>query len=84
MTYDDYILVHQKERENADGCDLCKYEDRQPWETPCLVCKRNAMDLYEHIECAEPKRETLTDRIKRGLKEMRPNLEWIEEWKEKR
>ena len=47
MTYDDYILVHQKEREEADGCDLCKYEDRQPWEFPCIVCKRNCMDLYE-------------------------------------
>ncbi len=84
MTYDDYILVHRTERENADGCDLCKYEDRQPWEFPCIVCKRNCMDLYEHIEYAEPKKESLTDRIKRGLKEMRPNLEWIEEWKEKR
>ena len=84
MTYDDYILVHRTERENADGCDLCKYEDRQPWEFPCIVCKRNCMDLYEHMEYVELRRETLTDRIKRGLKEMRPNLEWIEEWKEKR
>lgn len=73
MTYDDYQLVHKKERENADGCDLCKYEDRQPWEFPCIVCKRNCMDLYEHMEYAEQKRETLADRIKRGLKE----------WKEK-
>lgn len=47
MAYDDYILVHQKEREEADGCDMCKYEDRQPWEFPCIVCKRNCMDLYE-------------------------------------
>ena len=73
MTYYDYILVHQKERDEADGCDMCKYEDRQPWEFPCIVCKRNCMDLYEHMEYAEPKSETLTDRIKRGLKE----------WKEK-
>lgn len=47
MTYDDYLLINRKDREEADGCDLCKYEDRQPWETPCLVCKRNCMDLYE-------------------------------------
>ncbi len=73
MTYDDYILIHRAEREEADGCDMCKYEDRQPWEFPCIVCKQNCMDLYEHMEYAEPKSETLTDRIKRGLKE----------WKEK-
>lgn len=47
MTYDDYQLIHRAEREKADGCDLCKYEDRQPWEFPCIVCKRNAMDLYQ-------------------------------------
>ena len=46
MTYYDYQLIHRAEREEADGCDLCKYEDRQPWEFPCIVCKRNAMDMY--------------------------------------
>jgi len=47
MTYDDYQLVHRKEREEADGCDMCKYEDRQPWEFPCIICRRNARDFYE-------------------------------------
>lgn len=75
MTYDDYILVHRTERENADGCDLCKYEDRQPWEEPCTRCKRNCMDLYEHMEYVELKSESLADRIKRGLKEWRRNDE---------
>lgn len=75
MTYDDYILVHRTEREEADGCDLCKYADRQPWEEPCTRCKRNMMDLYEHMEYVELKSESLTDRIKRGLKEWRRNDE---------
>ena len=47
MTYDDYILIHKTEREEADRCDLCKYEDREPWEEPCTMCKRNWIDLYE-------------------------------------
>ncbi len=64
MTYDDYILVHQKERENADGCDLCKYEERQPWETPCLVCKRNTMDLYERDTEKYGEREAYTDGVR--------------------
>ncbi len=74
MTYDDYILVHKKERDEADGCDMCKYEDRQPWEEPCVRCKRNCMDLYEHMEYVELKNETLADSVSRVLKS----------WKEKR
>lgn len=62
MTYDDYILVHRTERDEADGCDLCEYEDRQPWEDPCARCKRNCMDLYEHMK---PKK---TDPIRRILR----------------
>lgn len=34
----------------ADGCEGCTYQDREPWEMPCLICKRNAMDLYERWE----------------------------------
>lgn len=61
MTYDDYQVIHKRERNEADGCDLCKYEDRQPWETPCLVCKRNCMDLYKRDtdKCGE--REAYAD-----------------------
>ena len=47
MTYKEYSQTHEEERREADGCDLCKYEDRQPWEEPCKKCKRNCMDLYE-------------------------------------
>lgn len=53
MTYKDYKIINKKDQDLADGCDLCLWEDREPWETPCLICKRNAMDLYERweIEC---------------------------------
>ncbi len=47
MTYNDYQSIHEDERKEADGCDFCKYADCKPWEAPCLVCKRNCMDLYE-------------------------------------
>lgn len=40
----------EKMRKEADGCEGCTYQDREPWETPCLICKRNAMDLYERWE----------------------------------
>ena len=50
MTYSEYSQIHEEERREADGCEGCMYQDREPWETPCLICKRNAMDLYERWE----------------------------------
>ena len=50
MTYKEYKGNHEEERREADGCEGCTYQDREPWETPCLICKRNAMDLYERWE----------------------------------
>lgn len=50
MTYNEYQGNHELERREADGCEGCKYEYVQPWERPCLTCKRNAMDLYERWE----------------------------------
>lgn len=47
MTYIEYLLAHEEERRDADGCEGCTYQDREPWETPCLICKRNTMDLFE-------------------------------------
>lgn len=46
MTYSEYQGNHEEERREADGCEECTYQVREPWEMPCLICKRNAMDLY--------------------------------------
>ena len=31
---------------NADGCDGCKYVNKDEYEMPCLVCKRNHVDKW--------------------------------------
>ena len=35
------ILEAIIERDNADGCSLCAYEDCEKWEMPCAKCKRS-------------------------------------------
>ena len=50
MTYIEYLLTHEEERKEADGCVLCKHEGLEPWSYPCSCCKRNAKDLYERSE----------------------------------
>lgn len=35
------------DREEADGCSKCKYEDTKEWEQPCSLCSRNHKDYYE-------------------------------------
>ena len=34
-------------RENADGCQGCRYEIKEPWEEPCKICRKNYMDRWE-------------------------------------
>lgn len=46
MTYKEYQGNHEEERREADGCEGCTYQDREPCEFPCDVCKRNHADLY--------------------------------------
>lgn len=50
MTYIEYILTHEEERREADGCQGCAHEVQKPWVYPCKKCKRNMMDLYETRE----------------------------------
>ena len=33
-------------RENADGCKGCAFEDVEPWQPPCTMCKRNSKDYW--------------------------------------
>ena len=53
MTYYEYNLAHEYERENVGGCGGCTYEIRKPWEMPCRICERNCMDLYERDHYGE-------------------------------
>lgn len=49
MTYKEYQGNHEEEIREADGCEGCIWEYREPFllERPCLVCKRNATDFFE-------------------------------------
>lgn len=35
---------------DADGCDGCKYVNKDEYEMPCLVCKRNHVDKWRPCE----------------------------------
>ena len=34
------------DKEKADGCLGCAYEDTEEWCMPCSKCKRNCKDYY--------------------------------------
>ena len=34
------------DKEKADGCSNCAYEDVEEWKMPCVKCKRNCKDYY--------------------------------------
>ena len=40
---------------NSDaGCLGCAYEDKEEWEAPCKMCKRNCKDYWRYKEkCPE-------------------------------
>ena len=33
-------------KEDADGCVGCNFEDVEPWQPPCTMCKRNHKDYW--------------------------------------
>ena len=51
-TLNDLIALVQLwiDQQEADGCQGCAYEDRQPWEKPCSRCRRNSKDYYRKAE----------------------------------
>lgn len=47
-TIDDLIALVQAwvDRQDADGCNGCAFEDVDPWQMPCEKCKRNCRDYW--------------------------------------
>lgn len=38
------------DRQDADGCGGCAFQDVKEWEMPCSKCKRNAKDYWTRKE----------------------------------
>ena len=36
------------DRNKHDGCTLCAYYDKEPWNEPCRFCKRNCHDYWKY------------------------------------
>lgn len=51
------ILEAIVEKEKADGCQMCAFENTEEWELPCRKCKRNCKDYWrpkkEEVDNAE-------------------------------
>jgi len=41
------ICVEALEKQEADGCIGCKYETKDQYEMPCLVCKNNYQNMWK-------------------------------------
>lgn len=44
----EYIVeaIEALEKQEADGCVGCAFEDVEEWEKPCVICKRNNKDYW--------------------------------------
>lgn len=44
----DLIAIVQAwiDRQDADGCLGCAFEDKDEWQLPCCRCKRNCKDYW--------------------------------------
>lgn len=40
------FIINLEEKENADGCYCCAFEDTSEWEMPCAKCKRGSKDYW--------------------------------------
>lgn len=41
------------DRQEADGCEGCKFVDVKKWNMTCEVCRRNCTDYYRRAESEE-------------------------------
>ena len=48
----DLIAIVQAwiDRQDADGCLGCAFEDKDEWQLPCCRCKRNCKDYWRRKE----------------------------------
>ena len=57
MTKNDIIQTLEAiiERDRADGCCGCAFEDVQEWEMPCRDCKRSKKDYWraDALDCLQ-------------------------------
>lgn len=40
------LAIDALEKQEADGCYGCAFEDVEEWEMPCAKCKRNNKDYW--------------------------------------
>lgn len=50
MTKEEILQILEAiiDRDKADGCKLCAYQNKDEWEMPCVDCKRNHKDYWRH------------------------------------
>lgn len=42
------IAIKALESQEANGCEGCKYINKDEFELPCLICKRSKMDYWRN------------------------------------
>lgn len=41
------MAIEALQETNGDGCDGCKYMDKDQYEMPCLICSKSHQNMYK-------------------------------------